>query len=154
MKYRPKRNAVDIYMLATESGGGYVADLFVAPTQEMSPKKTHVQHHTIFTVDTTLSRKDRIRKPSSRMKSYKCTGGKRGANVHPCTMWQTINSSHFLCCNEDASSMFLSLDPGTSNHGAKSVLPDDPDQKDTEEYDELQMIYDSVHLGSCSTTGL
>lgn len=136
-------------MLTLEINASNVADLFEAPTKYTSPKKTHVKHHTIFTVDTTLTRKDRIRKPNVRMKEYRCGRGKRGTNARSRTVCPTTDPSHFLWCDEDSTFLFRPLHPDASDTGAKGVLPDDPDQLDTEEYDELQMIYESVNLGSC-----
>ena len=136
-------------MLTLQINTGNVADLFEVPKKYTSPKKTRVRHHTIFTVDTTLNRKDRIRKPSVRMKEYKCGGGRRGANARSQTVCPAIDPSNFLWCDEDSTFLFRPLHPDASDTGAKGVLPDDADQLDTEEYDELQMIYESVNLGSC-----
>lgn len=136
-------------VLTLQINAGNVADLFEAPKKYTSPRKTHTRHHTIFTVDTTLNRKDRIRKKSVRMKEYRCEGGKRGANARFQTVCPVVDPSHFLRCDEDSTFLFKTLHRDASDTGAKGVLPDDPYQLDTEEYDELQMIYEGVHLGSC-----
>ena len=81
-----------------------VADLFEAP-EDPGTRKTHVRQHAIATVDTTLSRKKRIRKPSERMKNYR-RSGKKSANVHSSTTSQTTTPEQFLWCNEDASFIF------------------------------------------------
>ena len=65
------------------------------------------------------------------------------------TVCPAIDPSHFLWCGEDSTFLFRPLHPDASDTGAKGVLPDDPDQLDTEEYDELQVIYESVNIGSC-----
>jgi len=122
---------------------------FEAPKQDTSPIKTHLRHHTIFTVDTALNRKDRIRKPSVRAKEHRCGGGKRDANERSQAVCQAIDTSHFLWCSEDASFLFRPLDPDAADRCAKGVLPHDPDQLDAEEYDELQLIYESLDMGSC-----
>lgn len=126
-----------------------ISELFEAPKTGVRSKTRFLPHHTIFTVDTTLSRKDRIRKPSARMKEYTRSSDKRSPNSRLKDAFLSVPSLHFLRCNEDASFMFRPLDPDTRNavSEAKGALPEDADQLDTEEYDELQLIYESVNLG-------
>lgn len=150
---QPRSYTMDTFslvdMTTVEVEASNVADLFEAPTKYTSRKNTHVRHHTIFTVDTTLNRKDRICKPSVRNKEYGFDGGKRGANARSRTVCPATDPSHLLWCDEGSSFLFRPLHPDVSDKSAKGVLPDDPDNLDTEEYDELQLIYESVHLSSC-----
>lgn len=112
-------------------------NLFEEPTNDAKLNAFGLHHHTIFNVDTTLTRETRNRKPSIRMAEYKSNGDKQIGigGLHSDAVCREVDSNHFLWCNEDTSFMFSPT----------------PDQSDTDEatYSELQIICDTIMPMSC-----
>ena len=114
-------------VLNSDVGCTNVVDLFEAPISDTKPTTSScLQRHTIFRVDTTLTRKNRTRKLSERMKECKHKAGIRRGGPHVATVW------------------FRRLNPELDCED--SMLPDDLEQLDAEECDEVQLFYERVSL--------
>ena len=121
-----------------EIGCTGVVDVFEAPTSGTKSDAFGLHHHTIFNVDTTLTRETRNRKPSLRMAEYKNNTHEQKAvgGLHLDAACRVVDSNHPLWCDEDTSFMFS---------------PQRLEQPDMDEatYSELQLICDSSMPMSC-----
>ena len=81
------------------------------------------EHHTTFTVDTSLTRESRVRKPTQRMKGTRASG--RGKQKHSVSYVHTMPPGalvNFLSCNEDARFMFKPIEPAPASTSEYTVL--------------------------------
>ena len=101
---------------------GMLSLRFEAPsvsTRPVAPDK----HHTIFVVDTSLTRDSRIRKPSQRMKES--VASRRIGRKHIMSRLSEMSNEElldFLKCNEDSSFMFQPIEPAPAATDTADIL--------------------------------
>lgn len=110
-------------MSLTESlAPGMLSYNFEAPSGSPRPVDPD-KHHTIFVVDTSLTRNSRIRKPSQRMRDS--AASRRMGKKHLMSRLSDMSSEElleFLKCNEDATFMFQPIEPAPAVASTAEIL--------------------------------